>query len=74
MNDALHRAAIEKKQFGNLSFVNMTNLLATIAYNEAMIDYVKFNDPKCITAILNVISNRAGGDPAKFASVISARD
>lgn len=73
MNDTLQKVAIEKQKFGDLSFVNMTNLLATIAYNEAMVDYIKFNDPKCFTAILNVIDNRGGGDPSKFASVISAK-
>ena len=73
VNDAMQKAAIEKQKFGNLSFVNMTNLLATIIYNEAMLDYVKTGDDNCLIAIANVIDNRAGGDASKYASVISAK-
>jgi len=66
------QAAAEKKYAG-LSESNMTNLLATIAYNEAMLDWIKDKDDDKLIAILNVIDNRAAGDPARYASVISEK-
>ena len=69
---AVARAANEPSYAG-LSRNNMTNLLATIAYNEAMLDWMKDGNDDKIIAILNVIDNRAGKDPKKYASVISAR-
>jgi len=51
----------------------MTNLLATIAYNEAMLDWMKDRNDDKLIAILNVVDNRAGKDPNKYASVISAK-
>lgn len=49
----------------------MTNLLATIAYNEAMLDWIKDRNDDKLIAILNVVDNRAGKDPNKYSSVIS---
>ena len=51
----------------------MTNLLATIAYNEAMLDWMKDRNDDKLIAILNVVDNRAGGDPTKYAGVISRK-
>lgn len=59
--------------YAGLSRSNMTNLLATIAYNESMLDWMKDRDDDKIIAVLNVVDNRAGGDPAKYASVISRK-
>lgn len=52
----------------------MINLLATIAYNEAMLDWMKDRNDDKLIAILNVIDNRAGNDPNKYTSVISKKD
>jgi len=54
-----------------LSRSNLVNLLATIAYNEAMLDWMKTRNDDSLIAVLNVIENRAGKDQEKFASVIS---
>lgn len=70
---AVQNAAVEKQSFNGLSFVNLTNLVATIAYNEAMLDYVKTGDEKVIYAVCQSISNRAGGDPKNFAAEISRK-
>jgi hypothetical protein len=48
---AVQNAAVEKQSFNGLSFVNLTNLVATIAYNEAMLDYIKTGDAKVIYAV-----------------------
>lgn len=71
VNKAIDKVALEKQTFGNLSFVNLVNLIATIAYNETMIDYIKYNDPNIIYAIVQLISNRAGGDFNNIPKVIS---
>ena len=70
---AVQNAAVEKQSFNGLSFVNLTNLVATIAYNEAMLDYVKTGDAKVIYAVCQSISNRSGGDPKNFAAEISRK-
>jgi len=43
------------KDFGGLSYVKLVNLVATIIYNEAMIDYQKTKNDNCLIAIANVI-------------------
>jgi len=67
------RAPAKEPSYAGLSRSNMTNLLATIAYNEAMLDWMKDRNDDKLIAILNVIDNRAGKDPNRYASVISAK-
>ena len=62
---------VKEPSYAGLSRSNMTNLLATIAYNEAMLDWIKDRNDDKLIAILNVVDNRAGKDPNKYASVIS---
>lgn len=60
-----------KASYRGLSAKNLINLIATIIYNEAMIDFVRFGDDRCLTAIANVIDNRSGGDPELYARIVS---
>lgn len=69
---AVQTARTEKK-YGKLSASNMKNLLATIAYNETMLDWLKYRDDDEIIAALNTIDNRAGGDPSNYAFVIGEK-
>ena len=66
-------AQAKEPSYAGLSRSNMVNLLATIAYNEAMQDWMKNRNDDAIVAILNVIDNRAGGDPNHYADEISAK-
>ena len=66
-------AQAKEPSYAGLSRSNMVNLLATIAYNEAMQDWMKNRNDDAIVAILNVIDNRAGGDPNHYAQEISAK-
>lgn len=63
------RAEAERKIAG-LSESNLVNLLATIAYNETMTDWLRKGDDDEIVAVLNTVQNRAGGDPENFAREI----
>lgn len=74
VSDAIKSSSKIKTTFSGLSYCHLQNLMATIIYNEAMIDYVKFKDEKCLVAIANVIENRAGGDAGRFASVVMKKD
>ena len=62
-----------ERLFDALHGGNLKNLLATIAYNEAMLDYVKRRDDRTLIAVLNVIDNRAGGDSRRYPFVISEK-
>ena len=66
-------AQMAEPKYAGLSRFNMTNLLATVAYNEAMLDWMKNGNDDTIIAILNVIDNRAGGDPGRYTEVISEK-
>lgn len=74
VSDAIKTSSRIKTKFSGLSYCHLQNLMATIIYNEAMIDYVKYKDEKCLVAIANVIENRAGGDANRFASVVTRKD
>ena len=52
---AIEKVAIDNRQYNDLSKVNLTNLVATVIYNEAMLDYRKFKDERSLIAIGNVI-------------------
>lgn len=52
---------IKNTSYNGLSRENLKNLIATIAYNETMTDYVKSRDKNIIYAFLNLVNNRAGG-------------
>lgn len=52
---------VTNKSYNGLSRDNLKNLIATIAYNETMTDYIKNRDKNVIYAFLNLIDNRAGG-------------
>lgn len=73
VKNVIEKVAIDNRQYNGLSKVNLTNLVATIIYNEAMLDYKKFKDERSLIAIGNVIENRAAKDPNKFADVIKAQ-
>jgi LysM repeat protein len=76
----INKNANIKKEYGGgeykLSYSNLINLLATIAYNEGMEDYISPNtkgkkyDERALTCPLWTIINRAGGDANKFAEKI----
>lgn len=76
VTDAVNKSAKEKKEYGGWSYSNLTNLIATLAYNEGMIDYIKPNakgrkyDDRVLQAIIWTVINRAGGDVNKFAEKI----
>lgn len=55
VKNAIEKVAIDNRQYSGLSKVNLTNLVATIIYNEAMLDYRKFKDERSLIAIGNVI-------------------
>lgn len=61
-------AARAEKKYSGLSRSNLVNLLAAVAYNEAMTDWMEKRDDDVLTAVLNVVQNRAGGDPDKYAA------
>ena len=73
---AINKSAIEDQKFGGWSYSNLTNLIAILAYNEGMIDYIKPNangekyDNRVLQAIIWTVINRAGGDVNKFAEKI----
>lgn len=68
---AIVKSSRNKREFDGLSYPNLVNLVATIVYNEAMVDYLKCGrDKKCLVAIANVIGNRAGNNPEHFAREI----
>ena len=68
---AIVQSSRDKRSFGGLSYPNLVNLVATIVYNEAMVDYLRCGrDRRCLVAIANVIGNRAGGNPENFAREI----
>lgn len=60
------------KTFAGLSYDNLKNMLANVAYNEAGIDWLKTKDDNVLIAILNVIDHRSGGDPTHYADEITA--
>lgn len=78
VTNAVNKSATEKKSFGGWSYSNLTNLVATLAYNEGMLDYIKPNakgkkyDDRVLQAIIWTVINRAGGDANKFAEKILA--
>lgn len=78
VTDAVNKSAIEKKSFGGWSYSNLTNLIAILAYNEGMLDYITPNakgkkyDDRVLQAIIWTVINRAGGDTNKFAEKILA--
>lgn len=76
VNDILKDTAKDKRVFNGLSCKHLVNLVATIIYNEAMIDYVKYckRDVRCLIAIGNVIGNRSANNPEKFAEEITRKD
>ena len=73
---AINNSSLEDQKFGGWSYSNLTNLIAILAYNEGMIDYVKANakgekyDDRVLQAIIWTVINRAGGDVNKFAEKI----
>lgn len=70
--NAISKATENDEVINGLSKSHLVNILATIIYNEAMIDYKKTKDKRCLIAIGNVINNRAGGLKDKMASVVTA--
>jgi len=70
VQEVIRSSAENKKVYNGLSYCHLQNLMATIIYNEAAIDYLKYKDEKCLIAIANVVQNRAGGDANKFAEVV----
>ncbi len=76
VTNAVNKSAMEKKSYGGWSYSNLTNLIATLAYNEGMLDYIKPNakgkkyDDRVLQAIIWTVINRAGGDVNKFAEKI----
>lgn len=60
-----------KKMIGKLSEKNLVNLLATIAYNETMLDWLKYRDDDEIIAVLKTVDERAAGDRTKYPAEIS---
>jgi hypothetical protein len=73
---ALNNNAKNKKTYGGMTYTNLVNLVAGIAYHEGMLDYIRTNekgqkyDDRILQAIIWTIINRAGGDPNKFKDVI----
>lgn len=74
VQSVIRTASNIRTRFAGLSYCHLQNLMATIIYNEAMVDYVRFRDERCLVAIANVIENRAGGDPVRFASTVMKKD
>lgn len=71
VTNAIVRSSRDRRMFDGLSYPNLVNLVATIVYNEAMVDYLKCGrDRRCLVAIANVIGNRAGNNPEYFAREI----
>ena len=62
VQQAMDNATTIKKDINGLSYKNTVNLVATIIYNETMIDWLKTKDDKILTALAQLIYNRAGGD------------
>jgi len=71
VTNAIVRSSRDRRSFDGLSYPNLVNLVATIVYNEAMVDYLKCGrDRRCLVAIANVIGNRTDGKPEYFAREI----
>jgi hypothetical protein len=71
VNDAIVLSSRDRRSFDGLSYPHLVNLVATIVYNEAMTDYLRCGrDIRCLIAIGNVIGNRSGGRPERFAREI----